>query len=133
MNYQYNPYAAPQAAPPMAPGVIQPGSPQPWSVGEVITIAWERFKALIAALRISPEAEYRNWIHRDPKMAAERAGVGAAMIGGIGAGIFKGYDEVRNLAPVFNVITAPQADRRDQYEVAYRRYLDLYPRLKSWF
>ena len=65
--------------------------------------------------------------------AAERAGVGAAMIGGIGAGIFKGYDEVRSLAPVFDVITAPQADRRDQYEVAYRRFLDLYPRLKSWF
>lgn len=65
--------------------------------------------------------------------AAERAGVGAAMMGGIGAGIFKGYDEVRNLAPVFDVITAPQADRKDQYEVAYRRFLDLYPRLKSWF
>ena len=55
------------------------------------------------------------------------------MIGGIGAGIFKGYDEVRSLTPVFDVITAPQTDRRDQYEVAYRRYLDLYPRLKSWF
>src|SRR3984885_3109052 len=67
------------------------------------------------------------------EFAAERAGVGAAMIGGIGAGIFNGYDEVRSLAPVFDVITAPQADRRDQYEVAYRRYLDLYPRLKSWF
>jgi xylulokinase len=65
--------------------------------------------------------------------SAERAGVGAAMIGGIGAGIFKGYDDVRSLAPVFDVITAPQAERRDQYEVAYRRFLDLYPRLKSWF
>jgi xylulokinase len=65
--------------------------------------------------------------------AAERAGVGAAMIGGIGASIFKGYDDVRSLAPVFDVITAPQAERRDQYEVAYRRFLDLYPRLKSWF
>jgi xylulokinase len=65
--------------------------------------------------------------------AAERAGVGAAMIGGIGAGIFKGYDEIRSLTPVFDVITAPQADRRDRYEVAYRRFLDLYPRLKSWF
>ncbi len=65
--------------------------------------------------------------------AAERAGVGAAMIGGIGAGIFKGYDELRSLTPVFDVITAPQPDRRDQYEVAYRRFLDLYPRLKSWF
>jgi xylulokinase len=65
--------------------------------------------------------------------AAERAGVGAAMMGGIGAGIFKGYDEIRSLTPVFDVITAPQADRKDQYEVAYRRFLDLYPRLKSWF
>ncbi|MBV9300223.1 MAG: xylulokinase [Verrucomicrobia bacterium] len=65
--------------------------------------------------------------------AAERAGVGAAMIGGIGAGIFKGYEEARNLAPVFDVVTAPTSDRVDQYEAAYRRFLDLYPRLKSWF
>jgi xylulokinase len=65
--------------------------------------------------------------------AAERAGVGAAMIGGIGAGIFKNYDEARNLAPVFDVVTAPSTDRAGRYEAAYRRYLDLYPRLKSWF
>jgi xylulokinase len=65
--------------------------------------------------------------------AAERAGVGAAMIGGIGAGIFNGYEEARSLAPVFDVITAPTPDRVDQYEAAYRRFLDLYPRLKSWF
>ena len=65
--------------------------------------------------------------------AAERAGVGAAMMGGIGAGIFKGYEETRNLAPIFDVITTPTPDRADQYETAYRRFLDLYPRLKSWF
>jgi xylulokinase len=65
--------------------------------------------------------------------AAERAGVGAAMIGGIGAGVFKGYEETRRLAPVFDVITTPAVDRADQYETAYRRFLDLYPRLKSWF
>jgi xylulokinase len=65
--------------------------------------------------------------------AAERAGVGAAMIGGIGAGLFKGYEEARSLAPVFNVITAPTPERADRYEAAYRRFLDLYPRLKSWF
>src|ERR1700726_716957 len=60
--------------------------------------------------------------------AAERAGVGAAIIGGIGAGIFKGYEEARSLAPVFDVITAPAPDRVDQYEAAYHRFLDLYPR-----
>jgi xylulokinase len=65
--------------------------------------------------------------------AAERAGVGAAMIGGIGAGIFKSYEEARALAPVFDAITAPTPDRANRYEAAYRRFLDLYPRLKSWF
>ena len=65
--------------------------------------------------------------------AAERAGVGAAMIGGIGSGVFKDYAEARSLAPVFDVITAPTADRVVRYEIAYRRFLDLYPRLKSWF
>jgi xylulokinase len=65
--------------------------------------------------------------------AAERAGVGAAMMGGMGAGLFKGYAEVQNLAPVFDVITSPTADRVERYEIAYRRFLDLYPRLKTWF
>jgi xylulokinase len=65
--------------------------------------------------------------------AAERAGVGAAMLGGIGAGVFKDYDDVRKLAPVFDVVTSPAPDRTDRYETAYRRFLDLYPRLRSWF
>jgi len=59
--------------------------------------------------------------------------VGAAMLGGIGAGVLKGYEEARSLAPVFDVITSPNPARADQYEIAYRRFLDLYPRLKSWF
>jgi hypothetical protein len=54
-------------------------------------------------------------------------------LGGIGAGVFKGYEDVRRLAPVFNVITAPAADGAARYEAAYRRFLDLYPRLKSWY
>jgi xylulokinase len=65
--------------------------------------------------------------------AAERAGVGAAMLGGIGAGVFKGYEDVRRLAPVFDVVTAPTTDGAARYEAAYRRFLDLYPRLKSWY
>jgi xylulokinase len=64
--------------------------------------------------------------------AAERAGVGAAIIGGIGAGILKDYEEARSLAPVFDVITAPNSARAERYEAAYRRFLDLYPRLKTW-
>jgi xylulokinase len=63
--------------------------------------------------------------------SAERAGVGAALIAGIGAGIYKGYEETRNLAPVFDAVTEPNRDVR--YEESYARFSDLYPRLKSWF
>ncbi len=43
---QYNPYAAPQAMPPMPPGAPQAGggAPQPWDIGEVFGLAWEGFK-----------------------------------------------------------------------------------------
>jgi hypothetical protein len=50
---------------------------------------------LILYATIRPSIEY----------AAEPAGVGAAMIGGIGSDVFKGYEEARSLAPVFDVIS----------------------------
>ena len=83
--------------------------------------------------RCSPMSSSRPLFQGQDAYAAERAGVGAAMLGGIGAGVFKGYEDVRRLAPVFDVVTAPNPDRTDRYEAAYRRFLDLYPRLKSWF
>jgi len=63
--------------------------------------------------------------------SAERAGVGAALIAGIGAGIYNGYDEARSLAPVFDAVTEPK--REPRYDESYARFTDLYPRLKSWF
>ena len=66
------------------------------------------------------------------EQAAERAGVGAAMIAGIGAGVFKGYQDVKRFAPVFNVVTEPNCDRVALYESRYRSFLEIYPRLKSW-
>jgi xylulokinase len=65
--------------------------------------------------------------------SAERAGVGSALIAGIGAGIYKGYEETRNLAPIFDAVTEPNRANADSYNTAYSRFLDLYPRLKSWF
>jgi hypothetical protein len=41
----YNPYAAPQAAPPQAPGGPTVGQPQPWEIGEVLSRAFEIYKA----------------------------------------------------------------------------------------
>ena len=65
--------------------------------------------------------------------SSERAGVGAAMIAGIGAGVFKGYEDARKLAPVFNAVTEPNLEASACYESHYRRFADAYPRLKGWF
>ena len=67
------------------------------------------------------------------KHAAERAGVGAALIAGIGIGAIDGYDGAQSFAPKFDAETAPDPRNAELYEAHYRRFLDLYPRLKSWF
>jgi xylulokinase len=67
------------------------------------------------------------------EFASERAGVGAAMIAGIGAGLFKGYEETRSLAPIFDAVTMPAPDRVGLYELHYKRFAELYPKLKTWF
>ncbi len=67
------------------------------------------------------------------KHAAERAGVGAALISAIGIGRIDGYNEAKRFAPTFDALTAPNPQSVNSYESSYRRFLDLYPRLKSWF
>jgi xylulokinase len=65
------------------------------------------------------------------EQASERAGVGAAMIAGIGSRVLNGYQDVQNLAPVFNLATEPNPERAKLYESHYRKFLELYPRLKD--
>jgi|SRR5271165_4768812 len=74
----------------------------------------------------------RPMLQGTDEQASERAGVGAAMIAGIGAGVFDGYQDARKLAPDFNVVTEPNRDTAAIYESHYRSFLELYPRLKSW-
>ena len=66
------------------------------------------------------------------EQASERAGVGAAMIAGIGSGVFHGYQDAQKLAPIFNVVTEPDRDTVALYEPRYRSFLEIYPRMKSW-
>jgi xylulokinase len=67
------------------------------------------------------------------KHSAERAGVGASLIAGIGVRAIDGYGGARRFAPTFDALTAPNPPNAEIYESHYRRFLDLYPRLKSWF
>jgi sugar (pentulose or hexulose) kinase len=63
--------------------------------------------------------------------ANERAGVGAAMIAGIDAGFFKGYEDTRKLALVFTAVTEPNPRASALYQPLYRRFVDVYPRLRG--
>jgi hypothetical protein len=58
-------------------------------------------------------------------------GVGAAMIAGIGSGIFGGYQDTQKLAPIFTVVTEPNRSTAALYESHYRSFLEIYPKLKS--
>jgi xylulokinase len=65
--------------------------------------------------------------------SAERAGVGAAILGGIAAGVLSGFKEAQSFAPRFDEVTPPDPGRVEAYDRAYARFKDLYPRLKGWF
>ncbi|MBV9276118.1 MAG: xylulokinase [Verrucomicrobia bacterium] len=65
--------------------------------------------------------------------AAERAGVGAAILGGIGAGILSGFNEAQNFAPRFDEVTEPVPGNVEGYDRAYARFARVYPLLKDWF
>ena len=57
------------------------------------------------------------------KHAAERAGVGAALIAGIGIGTIDGYGGAQSFAPKFDVETAPDPRSAELYEAHYGRFL----------
>jgi xylulokinase len=65
--------------------------------------------------------------------SAERAGVGAAILGGIAAGVLSGFKEAQSFAPRFDEVTQPDPARVEAYEAAYVRFKGVYPRLKDWF
>jgi xylulokinase len=62
--------------------------------------------------------------------AGERAGMGAAMVAGIGSGHYANYAEVAALAPKFTLITEPDRAASTVYSQAYPKFVDLYPRLR---
>jgi xylulokinase len=65
--------------------------------------------------------------------SAERAAVGAAIQGGIAAGVLKGFEDAKKFAPVFAQVTEPHQERAKRYQDAFARYKEIYPLLRDWF
>lgn len=63
----------------------------------------------------------------------ERSGAGAAMIAGIGAKIYGGYEDLQRLLPAPSETTEPMVAHIDFYERRYRQFCQLYPALKPFF
>jgi len=68
----------------------------------------------------------RPLIQGGDEHASERAGVAAAMIAGIGVGVFKRYEGFRRLVPVFKAVTEPNPEAVACYESHYQRFADVY-------
>ena len=73
-----------------------------------------------------------NWPLR-LSQEGERSGAGAALLGGIAAGVYPDFEAVRDLArsAAAPVITEPVAATARFYDEQYGRFLQVYPALKS--
>ena len=63
----------------------------------------------------------------------EVSAVGAAIIAGIGVGVFSAFESACEKAIVLGETIGCDAGRVQQYEAYYQRYCELYPTLKNWF
>jgi L-xylulokinase len=60
----------------------------------------------------------------------ETMALGAAIWAGIGAGIFKSYEEAIGRMVHIERVVSPVPGRREVYDRLYRHYLDLYPAVR---
>ena len=66
-----------------------------------------------------------------PASTPQATGVGAALLAGIGSGVFKDYQTaIHILAPTLNQSILPEPARVDSYEKAYRTYCEIYPNIR---
>ncbi len=63
----------------------------------------------------------------------EQASVGAALIAGVGVGVYRDLAEACERTVQYGDITEPDAARHARYDVLYAHFRELYPRLKGDF
>lgn len=66
-------------------------------------------------------------------LSTEQASLGAALTGGVGAGVYRSLSEACERVVRYGAITEPDAARQAFYEDVYAQYLELYPRLREDF
>ncbi len=63
----------------------------------------------------------------------EQASVGAALLAGVGVGVYRDINEACERTVQYGDITQPDAARHARYDVLYAHFRELYPRLKGDF
>lgn len=63
----------------------------------------------------------------------EQASVGAALLAGVGAGVYHSFDEACQGAVKYGPVTEPDRQRHMRYNVLYSQFVELYPRLREDF
>ncbi len=65
--------------------------------------------------------------------STEQASLGAALLAGVGAGVYQNLDEACSQTVRYGAVTEPNPQRHAFYNERYAQYLELYPRLKDDF
>ncbi len=63
----------------------------------------------------------------------EKSATGAAMLAGIGTGVFSSFEEACQRAVAFGEEISPNLEHTTQYEAYYQCYRSLYPKLQESF
>lgn len=66
-------------------------------------------------------------------LLSEQAGIGAALLAGVGAGIYPNLAEACRQVVRYGPLTEPDPARQARYEELYGRFVQLYPRLREDF
>ena len=66
-------------------------------------------------------------------LMTEQAGVGAALLAGVGTGMYESFEEAGGLMQHYSEPTEPVAERRALYDALYAEYQALYPKLREDF
>jgi xylulokinase len=66
-------------------------------------------------------------------LLSEQAGIGAALLAGVGVGAYSGFDEAGHAVQQYGALTEPQSEHRSLYDTLYAEFKSLYPKLRDDF